>query len=140
MLTITFGSDTSYSNLQGSLHIFTYNYKFHAPASNNVFIMITFYNKQWEKMDFWNYMIYWVQYCHIHGRKTNKGEKFYTKENSWIQYMMCDHCGVKPFLCLIYLSIMNTKVGPKEVWLRQVSLYTEKVLNTFYIFLAVNIL
>ena len=31
---------------KGPLHIFTYNYIFHAPASNNVFIIITFNNKQ----------------------------------------------------------------------------------------------
>jgi len=29
---------------KGPLHIFAYNYIFHAPASNNVFITITFYN------------------------------------------------------------------------------------------------
>lgn len=57
--------------------------------------------------------------------------------------MKCDDCGVNPSLCLMYikhLSIMNTKVSPKEVCFIQVSLYTEKVINTFYIFWAVNIL
>jgi len=36
---------------KGPLHILTYNYipVFLAPASNNVFIIIPFYSKQWEK-------------------------------------------------------------------------------------------
>ena len=41
---ITFGSDKSYSNLQrSSPHIYIQLYI--PPASNNVFITITFYNK-----------------------------------------------------------------------------------------------
>ena len=29
-------------------------------------------------------------------------EKMFTEENSLIQYLKCDHCGVKRFVCLMY--------------------------------------
>ena len=55
-----FGSDTC---KEGPFCIFTYNYLFHARVCNNVFIIIKFYDKQWEKRkNFWNYIAYWVLY------------------------------------------------------------------------------
>ena len=56
----------------------------HAPGSNNVSTIITFYNKQWEKHRFLKlytilssiYLYVTVQNCHIHGKKTTMEKKF----------------------------------------------------------------
>ena len=70
---------------KGPLHIFTYNHIFYTPASNNVFIIITFYCKQLAKRkDFWSYITYWVQHFylyvkvqkgHIRGIRDNNNKK-----------------------------------------------------------------
>ena len=75
---------------KGSLHIFTYNYIFHPPASNNVFIIITFYNKQWEKKGYvklYNilssiYVYVIIHNCHIRGKRYNNGGKVNTIGNN----------------------------------------------------------
>ena len=74
---------------KGPVHIFTYNYLFHVSSRNNNMVMlITCYNKQWEKnkgfLKFYNilnfiYLYVIVQNCHIHEIRHNREQKINTK-------------------------------------------------------------